>query len=56
MILPNSASFFGTIYDRMSPQDDLVYTVTRSGADLLYVFKRGEHAFPQCGQESEDTP
>jgi hypothetical protein len=56
MIIPNSASFFGQIYDRMHPEEDLVYTVRRAGADLLYIFKRGAYGLPQCGQESEDIP
>jgi hypothetical protein len=56
LIIPNSASFFGEIVDRMNASQDLVYTVRRAGADLLYIFKRGENGIPQCGQESEDTP
>lgn len=54
MLIPNSASYFITIYDQMNIKNDLVYTVTRNGADLLYIFKLGITPFPACARESED--
>lgn len=53
-IIPNSRSYFELIFNKLDGNAQIVYTLKRAGAELLYVYKNTGNPFPQCGVESED--
>jgi hypothetical protein len=53
VLVPNSPSWFGEPIARYSKSAERVYTVTRDGGDLLYVYRTGSTVIWYCGPESD---
>jgi len=51
-LVPNSASWFGGVESYMRQNHELVYTISRSGGDLFYVYKHKSFSGWNCGQET----
>lgn len=53
-IIPNSRSWFGLLFPSLEASAKRFYTVKRTGAELMYIYKSENGHMPQCGSESED--
>jgi hypothetical protein len=51
-LVPNSASWFGGVAAYMKENHELVYTISRAGGDLFYVYKHKSFSGWNCGQET----